>query len=91
LEDLAAGRRLQAALQRFDNAGEFSWRLANAAAQHGGFLPALSGWMEALDAKAFQQEQTASQLITTGLVLCNGLVAGLIAVGVFTLLISFES
>jgi type II secretory pathway component PulF len=90
LEDLAAGRPLQAALQRFDKAGEFSWRLANAAAQHGGFLPALSGWMEALDAKAFQQEQTASQLITTGLVLCNGLVAGLIAVGVFTVLISFE-
>jgi type II secretory pathway component PulF len=90
LKDLAAGKPLQAALQRFDNAGEFSWRLANAAAQHGGFLPALSGWMEALDAKAFQQEQTASQLITTGLVLCNGLVAGLIAIGVFTLLISFD-
>jgi type II secretory pathway component PulF len=90
LNDLAAGKQLQAALQRFDNAGEFSWRLANAATQHGGFLPALSGWMEALDAKAFQQEQTASQLITTSLVLCNGVVAGLIAIGVFTLLISFD-
>jgi type II secretory pathway component PulF len=90
LEDLAAGRRLQTALQRFDNAGEFGWRVANAAAQHGGFLPALSGWMEALDAKAFQQEQTASQLITTGLVLCNGLVAGLIAAGVFSVLISLD-
>jgi type II secretory pathway component PulF len=90
LEDLSAGKTLQVALRRFDNAGEFSWRLANAAAQHGGFLPALSGWMEALDAKAFQQEQTASQLITTGLVLCNGLVAGLIAAGVFTVLISLE-
>jgi type II secretory pathway component PulF len=88
LQDLSAGRTLQAALQRFDKAGEFSWRLANAAAQHGGFLPALSGWMEALDAKAFQQEQTASQLITTGLVLCNGLVVGLMAVGIFSVLIS---
>ena len=90
LEDLAAGRQLQVALRRFDKAGEFSWRLANAAAQHGGFLPALSGWMESLEAKAFQQEQTASQLISTGLVLCNGLVAGLIAIGIFTVLISFE-
>jgi type II secretory pathway component PulF len=90
LEDLAAGRPLQTALGRFDKDGEFSWRLANAAAQHGGFLPALSGWMEALDAKAFQQEQTASQLITTGLVLCNGLVVGLIATGVFSVLISLE-
>jgi len=90
LDDLAAGKQLQAALRRFDTAGEFSWRLANAAAQHGGFLPALSGWMEALEAKAFQQEQTASQLITTGLVLCNGLVAGLIAAGTFAMLISLD-
>jgi type II secretory pathway component PulF len=90
LEDLGAGGQLQAALRRFDTAGEFSWRLANAAAQHGGFRPALAGWMEALEAKAFQQEQTASQLITTGLVVCNGLVAGLIAVGVFAVLISLE-
>jgi type II secretory pathway component PulF len=83
LEDLSAGKRLQTALKRFDSTGEFSWRLANAAAQQGGFQSALAGWMEALDAKAFQQEQTASQLITTGLVLCNGLVTGLIATGVF--------
>jgi type II secretory pathway component PulF len=89
LQDLSAGRTLQLALRRFDQAGEFSWRLANAAAQHGGFRPALAGWMEALDAKAFQQEQTASQLITTGLVLCNGLVVGLIMVGIFSILISF--
>jgi type II secretory pathway component PulF len=90
LQDLSAGQTLQAALRRFDKAGEFSWRLANAAAQEGGFLPALAGWMEALDAKAFQQEQTASQLITTGLVLCNGLVVGLIATGIFSVLISLE-
>jgi general secretion pathway protein F len=89
LDDLKAGQTLQTALRRFDKAGEFSWRLSNAAAQQGGFLPALSGWIEALDAKAFQQEQTASQLITTGLVLCNGLVVGLIALGIFSVLISF--
>jgi len=88
LADLAAGKQLREALGRFDSAGEFRWRLANAAAHPGGFLAALSGWMEALEAKAFQQEQTASQLITTALVLCNGLVVGLMAVGVFSLLIS---
>ena len=90
LADLAAGKPLQEALRRFDSAGEFSWRLANATAHPEGFLPALSGWMEALEAKAFQQEQTASQLITTGLVLCNGVVVGLMAAGIFTVLISLE-
>jgi type II secretory pathway component PulF len=88
LEDLGAGNNLQTALRRFDGSGEFDWRLANATAQEGGFEPALAGWMEALDAKAFQQEQTFSQLFTTGLVLSNGLVTGLIAAGVFTVLIS---
>jgi type II secretory pathway component PulF len=90
LADLAAGKPLQEALRRFDKAGEFNWRLANAAAHPEGFLAALSGWMEALEAKAFQQEQTASQLITTGLVLCNGVVVGLMAAGIFTVLISLE-
>ena len=90
LADLAAGKTLPMALRRFDHAGEFSWRLANASAQLAGFLSSLSGWMESLDAKAFQQEQTASQLITTGLVLGNGLVVGLTAAGVFTILISLQ-
>jgi type II secretory pathway component PulF len=90
LADLAAGKPLREALRQIDQAGEFSWRLANAAEHPDGFLPALSGWMDALEAKAFQQEQTASQLITTGLVLCNGLVVGLIAAGIFTVLISLE-
>ncbi|MGA2747278.1 MAG: type II secretion system F family protein [Verrucomicrobiota bacterium] len=88
VEDLGGGKPLKETLGRFDSAGEFGWRLANAARSQGGLLPALSGWIEALEAKAFQQEQTASQLITTALVLCNGLVVGLMAVGVFSLLIS---
>ncbi|HEY3863303.1 MAG TPA: type II secretion system F family protein [Verrucomicrobiae bacterium] len=73
VRDLAAGQPLQTALRRFDKAGEFQWRLANAAAQQGGFRPALEGWMESLDARAFQQQQTASQIAITGLVLWNGL------------------
>jgi hypothetical protein len=51
-----------------------------------GFLSALSGWIEALDAKAFQQEQAAAQLLTTGLVLFNGFLVGFLAVNVFLVL-----
>ena len=38
---------------------------------------------EALDAKAFQLEQTAAQLTTTGLVLANGLIVASVLVAVF--------
>jgi len=51
----------------------------------------LSGWHDALDAKAYQLEQAASQVITTGLVIVNGCVVGLIAIGVFQVLTSIVS
>ncbi len=89
LEDLSAGKNLETALRRFDNAGEFSWRLKNAVGNPGGFKSALTGWMESLEAKAFQQEQTVSQITTTGLVLCNGLVVGVIVTAMFGMLVSF--
>jgi flagellar biosynthesis protein FliQ len=41
-----------------------------------------------VDAKAYQLEQTASQVITTGVVIVNGCVVGLIAAGVFQALTS---
>jgi type II secretory pathway component PulF len=87
IADLQAGKGLAEALRRFDEANEFSWRIANAGKTSGGFLQALAGWIEALDAKAFQQEQAASQFITTGLVLLNGVVVGLVVVGFFQPLI----
>lgn len=86
--DLERGEKLPEALRRFDDVGEFSWRVANAACGGHGFFCALSGWIEALDAKAFQQEQAASQVITTSLVLVNGTIVGLIAVGFFQPLIA---
>ena len=52
------------------------------------FLTALSGWLESLDAKAFQQEQAAAHVITTALVLVNGLFVGLLTAGTFQALIS---
>jgi type II secretory pathway component PulF len=90
-EDLRNGKKLPTALHRFDGEEELSWRLANAAHAQGGFFPALSGWMESLDAKAFQQEQTVSQIITTCLVLANGVWVGLMAGGLFYVLMSITN
>jgi type II secretory pathway component PulF len=80
---LAAGEPLARAVSALDNAGEFRWRLANAAHGRAGFVPALRGWLHALDARAFQQEQAAAHLLTTGLVLVNGLTVGCICAGLF--------
>jgi type II secretory pathway component PulF len=86
--DLEQGAGLAAAVRRLDDAGEFGWRLANAAYAPGRFRAALQGWQEALSAKAFQLEQTAAQLVTTALVLMNGLFVAALAAAVFGLLIS---
>jgi type II secretory pathway component PulF len=86
--DLERGVKLTEAVQRLDDSGEFHWRLTNAAHGGGGFLSALSGWHDALEAKAFQEEQAVAQLITTALVLLNGLLVGMLAVAVFQILIA---
>jgi type IV pilus assembly protein PilC len=85
-EALADGVPLTDAVGKLDDSGEFRWRLGNAARSRNGFLAALSGWIESLDAKAFQQEQAAAQLLTTGLVLFNGLLVGILAVTIFLIL-----
>ena len=86
-KDLQSGLPLPSALRRFDSEAEFGWRLANAAHEPNGFTAALTGWMESLDARAFQQEQTFSQIVSTGLVLANGLLVALVVVGAFNILI----
>lgn len=85
---LAGGVKLTEAISVLDDAGEFHWRLTNARHAHGGFLQALAGWCDALDAKAFQQEQATAQLATTGLVLFNGVIVAFIAVACFGALIA---
>jgi type II secretory pathway component PulF len=85
---LQKGAKLSEAVLQLDDSPEFRWRLANALQRAGGFLKALSGWHEALDAKAFQLEQTAAQVSTTLLVLVNGLIVGCIMLGIFIVLIS---
>lgn len=84
---LAGGAKLTDAIGELDDAGEFHWRLTNARHAEGGFFRALQGWCEALDAKAFQQEQAATQLATSGLVLFNGALVAFIAIACFGALI----
>jgi type II secretory pathway component PulF len=84
---LAVGVKLTEAVAALDDAGEFRWRLTNARPARGGFLAALTGWCEALDAKAFQQEQAAAQLATSGLVLFNGAIVAFIAIACFGALV----
>lgn len=84
---LGQGVALPVALQAVDDCGEFRWRVANALRGGLGFVRALSGWHEALDAKAFQLEQAAAQLTTTFLVLLNGAIVGCIVLAIFMALI----
>ena len=85
---LGQGVKLDDAVGAFDDNGEFHWRLTNAIHARGGFLNALRGWHEALDAKAFQQEEATAHAVTSGLVILNGVVVGLIVTAVFGLLIT---
>ncbi len=85
---LARGIKLDDAVRGFDDSGEFHWRLTNATHARGGFLSALRGWHESLDARAFQQEEAATHALTSGLVVLNGVVVGLIATAMFGILIA---
>lgn len=85
---LASGGRLDTAVRAFDGSGEFHWRLTNAAHAHGGFLNALRGWHETLDARAFQQEEATAHVLTSGLVILNGLFVALIATAMFGIMMA---
>jgi type II secretory pathway component PulF len=85
---LERGEKLDEAVRAFDDGGEFHWRLTNAVHARGRFLEALRGWHEALDAKAFQQEEATAHAVTSGLVILNGLVVALITTAMFGLLVA---
>jgi type II secretory pathway component PulF len=89
VQQLAGGVPLAQAVAVFDSAGEFRWRLTNATHGRSGFAQALRGWFEALDARAFQQEQATAHLLTTGLVVLNGVVVGCVCAGIFGMLVQF--
>ncbi|HVU07254.1 MAG TPA: type II secretion system F family protein [Verrucomicrobiae bacterium] len=84
---LERGVKLDDAVRAFDDSGEFHWRLTNAIHARGGFLNALRGWHEALDAKAFQQQETTAHVITSGVVILNGIFVALIATATFGMLV----
>jgi hypothetical protein len=88
IAELRRGVKLTDALARLDDRGEFRWRLRNAAEPPRSFAMALAGWHETLDAKAFQLEQAASQVITTGFVFLNGAMVSMVAIGFFQVLIA---
>ncbi|HKI70418.1 MAG TPA: type II secretion system F family protein, partial [Verrucomicrobiae bacterium] len=85
---LEQGKKLDDAVRALDDSGEFRWRLTNAIHARGGFLNALRGWHESLDAKAFQQEEAAAHAITSGLVILNGLIVALVATAMYGVLIA---
>jgi type II secretory pathway component PulF len=85
---LRSGPKLPDAMRPLDETGEFRWRLENAGHSPNGFREALRGWLAALDAKAFQQQQTAAQVATTMFVLINGTLVGALVVGTFEALIA---
>jgi type II secretory pathway component PulF len=85
---LQQGGSLTDAMQELDDTGEFRWRLTNAAHSRGGFLAALAGWHDALNAKSFQHEQAAAHVVSTALVLLNGLFVACVVIAVFSFLIS---
>ncbi len=83
VQELQQGVKLTKAIQRLDDTGEFRWRLENATHNQGGFTAALTGWHDSLEAKAYQQEQAVSQIVTTALVILNGVLVGLICLAFF--------
>ena len=85
---LQEGVKLPEAMRALDNSQELQWRLSNALRRGAGFVRALTGWHEALDAKAFQLEQAAAQITTTVLVLVNGLIVASFMIAVFLVLIT---
>jgi type II secretory pathway component PulF len=88
VEALQQGQKLAVAVQKMDDSGEFGWRLANAFHGRAGFLPALAGWHESLEARAFQEEQAAAHGITAGLVLWSGVFVGAVVISIFMFIVS---
>lgn len=87
-DDLRSGLPLTEAVQRLDSSGEFRWRLENARHSPGGFTAALAGWLDSLEARAFQTEQVAAQVVTAAMVLLNGAIVATFAVAMFAPFIS---
>jgi type IV pilus assembly protein PilC len=83
IDRLQRGEKLTEAIRAVDDSGELQWRLANAVHGRDGFLRSLQGWHDTLDAKAYQQEQAASQVLSTALIILNGALVSIVALAIF--------
>jgi type II secretory pathway component PulF len=88
IAQIREGVALPLALKAIERSNEFQWRWTNALRSGKGFFEALRGWHEMLEARAFQQEQAAAHVITSGIVIVNGAVVGVIAVAIFMVIIA---
>lgn len=86
-KDLQVGKSLSDAMAPLDPSQQFDWRLQNARRSDKAAGRALEAWRDALDAKAFQQEQAFSQVFASGMVIWNGAVVGIFALAVFSSLV----
>jgi hypothetical protein len=85
---LESGNSLETAIQALDKTPELAWRLRIASQQQAGFRYALKGWWQWLHGKAMQQEQSAAECFSIGMVLLNGLLTAILSIGVFHLISS---
>lgn len=85
---LREGVPLPTALQSLESSAEFQWRWANALHAGKNFFACLRGWHESLEARAFQQEQAAAHVITSAIVLINGVLVAALSSAVFLIIIS---
>jgi type II secretory pathway component PulF len=88
IANLKNGASLPDALKAIEKDREFQWRWLNALRSGHGFFAALRGWHEALEARAFQQEQAAAHAVTSLVVVLNGIVVLFLTSAVFLIIIS---
>lgn len=76
VDALSQGVSLETACTRLWSGPELSWRLGLASRSKGGFHAALRSWWESLEMRAHRQQETASQIAASALVLLSGVSIG---------------
>jgi type II secretory pathway component PulF len=85
---LSRGVPLAKAIAGFDEQRQFQWRLGTAMHAGRGFVRALHGWHQSLEAEAFRKEQAAAQFTTTFLLMINGAAVCLIVMSIFGMFVA---
>jgi type II secretory pathway component PulF len=90
IAELKTGAAFTSALQTLDPPKEFAWRLTNALQRKGRFADAIEGWLVTLEAEATAQEQSAADILTTLLVIANGIIIAFVIGTVMEAVYSFS-